>query len=269
MRPINLIYFLLPFITGAQKENPVQMNKGLFVCYGKTNPKLVKGYDLVILEAAHYNVEEVIIFKENNNRVVAYISLTEVNEAAQFFEDIKPYTLGKNGIWNSWFIDVSLKPAQQIILENIALLKQKGFDGLFLDNIDNVSPWGELKAYKKHLVDFIKQIRTKNLFLVQNSGLFLGKELNKITDAVLVESVITNYNFKNQQYTFRDDNSKNQLHKAIKKVKRQIKKPIYILEYADTIGMKNKVSKELSSLGFPFFITQINLQSPPQFNSEE
>ncbi len=266
MRPINLIYFLLPFLAGAQKENHVQMDKGLFVCYGKTNPELVKGYDLVILEAAHYNAKEVSIFKEKNHKVVAYISLTEVNEAALFYEDIKPYTLGKNGIWNSWFIDVSSKPAQQIILKNIDLLKQKGFDGLFLDNIDNVSNWGMLKSYKKHLVNFIKQIKSKELFLVQNSGLFLGKELNKITDAVLVESVITNYNFRNQQYVFRDKDGKNQLYKTIKKVKHQTKKPIYILEYADSIIMKNKVSKELSKHGFPFFITQINLQSLPQFN---
>lgn len=264
MRLINIIYILLPFLTYENEAKGIISKDDLFVCYGKIAPETIKGYNIVILESQHYNADEVAVIRNNNDKVVAYISTTEVNEAAFFYNDIKEYTLGVNSIWKSSFIDIQNPKAQDILHRAIEKIKSKGFNGIFLDNIDNVSKWGQLANQKNALITFIKEIkeRDNSLYIIQNSGLFMSKELEKTTDAILIESVITEYNFIKKQYAFRDSDSKSILLQELKKIKN---KPTYILEYAETHKMKASILDTLKILGYPSFISQINLQKKPQF----
>ena len=109
MRPISIIYFLLPFLASSQIKEGYRLDKELFVCYGKIAPATVQGYDMVIIEAQHYSASEIETFKIYNHRVLAYISLTEVHQTADHFTDIKPFSFGKNENWNSRYIDISNK----------------------------------------------------------------------------------------------------------------------------------------------------------------
>ncbi|WP_298502975.1 endo alpha-1,4 polygalactosaminidase [uncultured Maribacter sp.] len=267
MRPINILYFLLPFLGVSQLQEKDAIANKLFVCYGKVNPELITGYDLVILESEHYTSSEIAIFNRNNTKVAAYISLTEVNEYASFYKEMAPYTLGKNGIWNSRFIDIKNKKAQEVLLKVINKIKQKGIEGLFLDNLDNVSQWGNLRNQKEEFIALLKRIKVenKNLFLVQNSGLFLAKELKNITNSIVVESVVSAYDFAKKEYAIRDINTQREIVKNLRQAKKIAKKPIYIIEYAETSRMKKMISREAKKIDFSVFVAQIDLQSIPKF----
>ncbi|RKR14581.1 uncharacterized protein (TIGR01370 family) [Maribacter vaceletii] len=270
MQLISMFYFLLPFLGVSQmhtKDNSIQ--EKLFVCYGKVNPELVKGYALVIIESGHYSSSEIAVFNKNNKKVVAYLSLSEVNEYASFYKEIKPYTLGKNDTWNSHFIDIKNKNAQQVLLNEINRMQKKGVQGLFLDNLDNVSKWGNLYNQKEEFISFLKNLKSKNkdIYLVQNGGLFLAKDFKNITNAILIESVISSYNFEKKEYKLRDKVTKKQIVENLRATKKQVKKPIYIIEYAETLEMKTIINKELKKMGFSSFVGQIDLQTIPKFKS--
>ncbi len=267
MRLIKILYFLLPFMGTSQTHLANNTMDKLFVCYGKIKPELVKGYELVILESEHYTASEIAIFNQNNKKVVAYISLSEVNENASFYKDIKPYTIGKNKIWNSHYINLKDKKAQKVLVELIYKIKKKGIQGLFLDNLDNVSKWGKLYNQKEDLVHFLKALKKENesLYLVQNAGLFMVKELQNITDAVVVESVISSYNFNTNTYELRDAVTKKQRINDIKLAQQKVNVPFYVIEYAETFKMKKVIEGALKKMKLSAFVGQINLQFIPKF----
>src|SRR6187402_3330619 len=105
MRLIKFFLIILPsilvqiFFAIGPKKNTV------LVCYGKLNAASIKGYGYVILESKHYTAAEVKKIKEQNEKVFAYISLGEVNAHAAHYKDLKGSTLGKNEIWNSYYLN--------------------------------------------------------------------------------------------------------------------------------------------------------------------
>ena len=80
--------------------------KQVLFTYGDFYPKDVSGYEIVVLESAHFDSEDIEILKQQNNTVIGYISLGEVNESAAHFPQVKDFTLGKNELWNSHVLDI-------------------------------------------------------------------------------------------------------------------------------------------------------------------
>ena len=268
MRLINMLLVIWPVLSVGELIYPTgATEKSLFVCYGKIDPNSVVGYKLVVLEAGHFNFDDIQVFKNNNEKVIAYISLTEVNENSHLFQELEPYCMGENTNWNSRIINIAHKGAKEVLLNEILKIENQGFDGVFLDNLDNVSHWGMLKGKEKELINLLETIRKKHpqFYLCQNSGIFLNGQLADLTDAIVIESLVTNYDFEKQDYVLREKESKKQMLKKIKHLKTTTDKPIYALEYTNEPVTMAKVAKELSSYKLQFYITQINLQYPSQF----
>lgn len=267
MRHIKLFYFLLPFLATAQNATKSPKTDSFFICYGKIMPEKVFGYDLVILESQLYNSEEIKQFKAQNNTVIGYISLTEIHPTSTLYDKIKNYTFGKNAIWGSYYIDIAKPQAREIIYQEVDNIMQKGFDGLFMDNLDNASQWGVLKDHKHSLVQLVKEIKKRHssIYLMQNAGLFVAKDLKNITDSILIESILTAYNFEKSEYAFREGSSSNNLLQELTKLKKECKKQVYILEYAETEKMKKIVETSLSKTTFSYAVANIDLQNIPEF----
>lgn len=271
MRLTSIIYFLLPFLT--ERPPAIERSKDsspLFVCYGRIEPSTLIGNELLILESQHYTTDEIDLIKGQNKKVLAYLSLTEVHEAAFFYQAIKPYILSKNSHWNSQYIDISNQNAQEILFNAADTILSKGFDGLFLDNLDNVGEWGSLSGNDTALVKWVTKLKTRapKSFLVQNSGLFLLEQLKPHIDAVVLESFITAYNFETKKYGLRDANARIALSKKVSGIRKKIGKPIYIIEYADNLRLKKKVERALEQMGYPYFIANINLMTIPKFKDQ-
>lgn len=257
--------FILSFI--APKNLEVS-DKGLLVCYGKLDPSSIKGYEIVILEAGHYSKADILRFRENNKKVVAYISLTEINKSAVNFNDLLPFTIGTNEIWKSCYINLREDKARSILLAMVKALVDKGFNGLFMDNMDNVSTWGPLSEQSPELIALVKEIRIahEDLFLMQNAGLSLTADLNGITNAILVESLFSLYDFDTKKYGLRDSIGTEQLLRTIKGLRKSYPNSIYVLEYANTMKIKTLLTKKLDSVKLGYYVSQIDLQDMAKFH---
>ena len=74
--------------------------------------------------------------------MLAYLSVGTIEKWRGWFDDIKRYRLEPWQDWkDEWFADVSKPGLRRIIVRRIAPgILDKGFDGLFLDNVDMIEP---------------------------------------------------------------------------------------------------------------------------------
>lgn len=270
MRLIKLFLFLLPSVMVSQGSATASPGVSVLVCYGRLDPQTIRGYHYVILEAAHYNKSEIAIIRKNNTHVLAYISLGEVNEHAEHYAMFKDNTLGKNNVWNSHYLDLSNTTTKGLLINLMTSEFEKGFDGFFLDNFDNFSQFGPQKEQKQHLIDLMENIRKQwpDKQFIQNAGLEMLPETAGLVDAIVVESVATDYNFQHKMYRLRQPQSAFEAYASkLKAIKEQYNLPVIVIEYAASQALKKQVESRLQSFGLDYFIANIELQTLPKFKS--
>ncbi len=267
MRLIRLILFVLPSVL-VQAAFGIDKSTVL-VCYGRLEPATIKGYGCVILESEHYNAAEVRQIKSQNEKVLAYISLGEVNANAKHYPLLRNNTTGKNKIWDSYYLDLKAKGTNEILLKIIGDAIDMGYDGFFLDNFDNFTIWGQQTDQKDALVALLQTINEKypHFTFLQNAGLDLIPETAPYIDGVVVESVATNYTFNDKKYKLRDETDFEKYAQRLKDIRKTYNLPITLVEYADTGALENAVEKRIGNLGFDYFIGNIDLQTIPQFSN--
>lgn len=97
-------------------------------------------YDLVVVDGELATAEEVAALRAQQTTVLAYLSVGTIEKWRSWFDEIKRYRLGASADWkDEWFADVSKSALRSEITERIApQILAKGFDGLFLDNVDMI-----------------------------------------------------------------------------------------------------------------------------------
>ncbi len=269
MRPINLMFFIMViFNTNYTFSNSLVKNKDFIICYGKLNPKEVKGYNYVILEAQHYTREDITIFKNNNKSILAYISLGEVHPSVPYYKEMMPNTFGKNEIWGGNYLNLEKEETQKILIKAMGNLFDLGFDGVFLDNIDNFTIYGPMKDQADDLINFLKRIKQEfpSSFLMQNAGLSLLKDTSIYVNSLLIESVATAYDFENKKYKLRSKKDFIYRKEELERTTLQTNIPILIIEYVDSKKLCRKVKNRIKNKGWSYFFAKIDLQTLSNYN---
>jgi uncharacterized protein (TIGR01370 family) len=268
MRLIKLFLFLLPSVYSTQTVMAQAGKSSFLVCYGRLDPTSVKGYKLVILEAAHYKKDEIRLMRQNNDHVLAYISLGEVNEAAPHYKALKESTLGKNQTWNSHYLDLSKPATHEVLMGLLQKGFDNGFDGFFIDNLDNFGSFGPQKEQRHEFLDFLSKIRSKwpEKYFVQNAGIEMIDQTAGLMNGVIVESVATDYNFTHKMYRLRQpEKAFAQYADKLRQLKEQHNIPVMLIEYAHSEKLKNQVQARLEPYRLDYFIANIDLQTLPKF----
>lgn len=243
-------------------------NEKVFVCYGKLDPNTINGYKYVIVESSFYTREAIQQFKNNNENVFAYLSLGEVNAYSKFFEKLKPLTIGRNENWNSFLLDLETEETIAVLTKAIDEFIELGYSGVFFDNLDNFGIYGQQTNQKHKLLEFIKKISLKypNHMFIQNAGLEFIDETHKQVDAILFESVVSQYDFENKRYQLRSEEEFKMRQEKINEIDEKYKLPVLVVEYADSFENYNEITKRLNADTLDFFVGNIDLQTIPNFN---
>lgn len=268
MRLFKMFFFILPSLSVPVAH--ASLAKGtVLVCYGRLDPEMIKGYGCVILESEHYTGAEIKMIKSQNDKVLAYISLGEVNKNARHYPQLKNNTLGKNTVWDSYYLNLKDPETSKILMAIIDEQIAAGYDGFFLDNLDNYTRFGPQPDQKPEVVALLKAIFEKypDQTFLQNAGLELIGETAAFIDGLLVESVATDYTFNDKKYRLRDETGFRALAAKLAAIKQAYKIPVILVEYADTTALRDSVDERLTNSGFDYFIGNINLQTLPKFSS--
>jgi hypothetical protein len=267
MQRIKILIVILPLILLFNSFQNDMKKSNVLICYGKLNPELIKGYKYVIVESKHYFASNVRVLKSKNEKVLSYISLGEVNENASHFLELKKHTLGKNEIWNSYYLDLNSKKTIETLMHIIDETFANGYDGVFLDNFDNFTIHGPQKSQHEALINLLKTIKEKypKKMFIQNAGLDMVNETSMYIDAIAIESIATDYSFKEKKYSLRDQKQFEMNMNRIDGINKIYNIPFILIEYADTKDLMTKICNRIDNSKHQYFIGNINLQTIPKF----
>lgn len=236
------------------------------ISYGRLNPSVIKNFDFVIAEPDQFSREQVHYLHHKNQKLLGYISLGEVNSSRSYYNDLKSRGfLGTNKNWGASFLNLADSVTRKVLVDRAGQIIAKGFDGLFLDTVDDVEQGTGRGALQPYMVEVIKEIRSRypSIRIVQNNGLFLLDRTAKYINGVLVEDVASDYNFRTKSYHIKAQKNFEKRVSELKTVAKKYHKPIYIVDYAVTTEMRNKLSNMLRSTGFSYYIAPISLNTIP------
>lgn len=237
------------------------------VCYAKVTPEQVANYRMVIIEPDFYSKEEMNELRNTGTKIVAYVTLGEVDENRWYFNHLKDFGfLGKNDNWNSYYIDLeNIKSRQLLLNEVIPEVVAKGVDGLFLDTIDAVSPVTERGYLQPYMAELIEGIREKypNKIIIQNAGIFLLERTKDDINAFLTEALASDYDFTQGEYSIRSSEEFNDRLEYLNHYADVSNRPYFIVGFADTDVKREQIKKRLDTLGRPYFISNIGLSELP------
>ena len=140
-------------------------------------------------------------FLSNTSTVVGYLSLATVGGWEPWANDLPgDIVMGSNGRWSEEIIDFSSPEWRSIILNRaIPYILSRGFDGVFLDNVDYVDVY---PTKKEAMVELIRAIREHypRMTIIVNRGFSIKEEIAPYVDYFLLEDFVSYYNFSTKRY---------------------------------------------------------------------
>jgi uncharacterized protein (TIGR01370 family) len=165
------------------------------------------GFGLVVVDGELATGAEVAALRARGATVLAYLSVGTIEKWRSWYRRIKRFRLGAWADWkDEWFADVSRAKLRRAIAGRIApRLLAKGFDGLFLDNVDMVETRNHIpqrpgmRALVSQLADLV---HSRGLLLFTQNGHW-GLEKLGLLDALdgwNREDVSWTYDFDGHRY---------------------------------------------------------------------
>lgn len=233
------------------------------------DPSNFTPYSLVVFESESHPILEGLI--ENGTTVLGYLNLGEVEDNRSYFKEVKEegILLDENKEWKgAYFVDLRDKRwTKRVIEQLIPMVLYQGFDGIFIDTIDNAIYLEETNpskysGMKQAAINLIKAIRLNypGMKIMLNRGFEILPQVANEIDMVLAESIYTEYNKKKKTYELAPKEEYEKHVKILKEAqKTNPKLEVYTLDYwdvKDSEGMK-KIYQVQRKQGFiPYVSTR-------------
>jgi uncharacterized protein (TIGR01370 family) len=165
------------------------------------------GFELVVVDGELARADEVAALRDRGATVLAYLSVGTIERWRSWYPRLKRYRLGA---WEQWegefFADVSRAKLRAEIAGRIAPpILAKGFDGLFLDNVDMIEARrhrAQRPGMRKLVVKLAQLVHADGrLLFAQNGHHGLGRlGLFDALDGWNREDVTWTYDFDRRRY---------------------------------------------------------------------
>jgi len=164
-------------------------------------------FDLVVVDGELARADEVAALRRAGSTVLAYLSVGTIERWRSWYAELKPFRLGAWRDWeDEWFADVSRRKLRRLLARRIAPgILAKGFDGLFLDNVDMI----ETRGHRRQRAGMRKLVLTLSGLVHDGGGLLFtqngrwGLRRLGLLDAIdgwNREDVTWTYDFERRRY---------------------------------------------------------------------
>ncbi len=161
-------------------------------------------YDLVVLDGASAPPAAVRALRSSGAIVLGYLSVGTIERYRPWYAAAKRYRMER---WDDWpgehFADVARPGYRALIARRVApRILARGFDGLFLDNVDMIE--GRPARFSRGMRSLVRTLgalahRRGGLLMAQNGEDVIGPMLAHL-DAWNREDVSTSYDFDRRRY---------------------------------------------------------------------
>lgn len=220
-----LYAFLLPQFSYAESENkytkpvsiaigasakPIVIQKPWAAYYTDKLPlSSFDPYDLIVFDSQEH--PQLKPLSDRGKTLLGYLSLGEIEKIRPYYRAAKTQDLllEENKNWpGSYFVDVRNKFwAKRVIEELIPQLLHKGFQGVFIDTLDNPIELErrepeKFKGMRDASITLVKAIRYHypQIPIMINRAFEILPELGEYITMVLGESIYSSYNFTTKKY---------------------------------------------------------------------
>lgn len=145
---------------------------------------------------------QVTVLKSRGAVVLAYLSVGTIEPWRAWYPQVEPYQLEKWADWDEYFADTSAEGYRGVIMLDVApTILGKGFDGLFLDNVDMIREHPAQSAGMARLVEELSVLvrQDDGILAMQNGEGVIGPLLPYI-DVWDREGVTFTYDFDTESY---------------------------------------------------------------------
>lgn len=201
------LLLICAFLPLGLKARPIQ---NYLVYYAeKADFNILNKYDLLVFDSDKHPALRPL--QDRGKVLLGYISLGEVEQHRRHYQEVKGQgILGQeNKFWKgSYFVDQrDNRWAKRVLEDLIPRILQKGFNGIFLDTLDNPGHMERTDPVKNkgmtqaavHLVKAIRHHFPK-IKIMMNRGYELLPDVADIIDFEMAESLYSDYNFDTKIY---------------------------------------------------------------------
>jgi hypothetical protein len=238
----------------ADKDLPsrqrVREAKSYYCYYGPDRAAELSRYDVVILHTPAATPEVVKQLKDAGVVTIGYITCGEDLPPARKGDGTGPggfasWYFDKDGdnqpdahpIWKAPFANAAdPKWRADRVAEAKRLVEEVGFDGIFLDTVDDVTIYPETFDGMAQLIhDFRRALPAAPI--VMNQSWELMRKVAPAIDGVMLEGFSTSYDFENKRHRRNppswDDDGLSRVKKYIVPLREQHPLQVFVLDYAD------------------------------------
>ncbi len=159
-------------------------------------------YDLVVVDGVDTPASRVRELRRRGVVVLAYVSVGTIERGRPWTAAARPFRLGHWGDWDEWYADVAHPGFRGLVMRTVLPpITARGFDGVFLDNVDMVESHPGRRAGMTALVRQISRtVRARGgLVFVQNGDAYV-RGLASVIDGWNREDVTGTYDFDTTRY---------------------------------------------------------------------
>ena len=202
---LGLILLVVSMVLLIRQFSTPQQDYGVFIGMEKKDlQQLTKSYQTMVLDATNLDKSDIKQLHSESQQIFAYLNVGALETSNSFYQDFKDLTFKPYDNWpdESW-LDVTDSAWQDFLVHQLAQsLKDKGVDGLFLDNFDVYDHDHRPEVYTS-LVQLLKEFQSMNLPVIINGGSTFVSQLvaedpqlaRQLIYAVNQESVFLAYDF--------------------------------------------------------------------------
>lgn len=260
----------LVFGCGLENKNFFSNKYGVFLGAEPEDVEKMESYEIIVVEGQAFSKHRVSELKVSGHKVLSYINVGSIEDYRPYFSDFEQHTLD---VYENWedekWMDVTVPEWQDFVVNDLASeLKEKGFDGLFVDNVDVYYHYHTDEVFDA-LTSVLKSFKDMGFYVSINGGDEYVTEymnrygsLDKLIDAVNQETVFTKINWdETDSFDVQDEDERRYFQKYLSDVHKH-GVDVYLLEYSKDDDIVSSIKEYCDKNGYYYYVSStLNLEA--------
>lgn len=259
-----MLLFITTGLVGcnSQIDTPKEKDYGAFIGANREDLSAMFTYDVVVIDAAYYEKEDIETLHQNKVTVYSYLNVGSIETFRDSYFQLSQHVLGAYENWpDEYWMDVSEADWQIYIAEEANKLIEKGVDGFFLDNVDvyYYYPRQEIFDGLVHIFSSLEQYGKD--VLVNGGDAFITEALFASASPLIQisgvnqECVFTNIDFEKNTLSQQDEETSQYYIDYLQRCK-EGGLDVYIIEYGRELNesMLSQIKEYCMKNGFQYYI---------------
>ena len=258
-----------PVNSEQKTEQHFKFLYGVFLGAEPEDTNSMKAYRTIVVEGQSFTEQQVSDLKSYGHTVYSYLNVGSIEEYRPYYDRFSEYTLD---VYENWedekWIDVTVPEWQDFIVNELAKeLKDKGFDGLFIDNIDVYYMYPSEESFEA-ITSILRKLKAMGFYICINGGDVYVSEciekfdrLDDIFDAVNQETVFTKIIW-DEEDTFEEQNrEESEYFQEYLSEVHEHGVDVYLLEYTQDKELAAKIKDYCREKGYDYYVSKtLNLE---------